>query len=164
MSQSYRRHLLTGSLLASFAIVSQPAFAQQSPDEQREAQDVQIAPSTAVEDSQVEPGDEIVVTGSLIRNPNIEASAPVTTVGEAEIELQQVNVAEELLREIPGVVPSIGSQVNNGNGGASFVDLRGLGTNRNLVLLDGRRIVPANTGGAVDLNTSRSPCLSGLTF
>lgn len=152
MSQSYRRRLLTGSLLATAAIVGQPAFAQQSPDEQREAQDVQVAPADAVEDSQVEPGDEIVVTGSLIRNPNIEASAPVTTVGEAEIELQQVNVAEELLREIPGVVPSIGSQVNNGNGGASFVDLRGLGTNRNLVLLDGRRITPANTGGAVDLN------------
>ena len=42
--------------------------------------------------------------------------------------------------------------VNNGNGGASYVDLRGLGSNRNLVLLDGTRIVPADLVGRVDLN------------
>ena len=144
--------VLVGSLLATTALIGTPAFAQASPDETREAQDVQVSPSTAVEDSQFDQGDEIVVTGSLIRNPNVEASAPITTVGEAEVELKQTNVAEELLREIPGVVPSIGSQVNNGNGGASFVNLRGIGTNRNLVLLDGRRIVPANLGGVVDLN------------
>ncbi|WP_228243009.1 TonB-dependent receptor domain-containing protein [Porphyrobacter sp. GA68] len=152
MSPSYRRQLLNGTLLASAVVLAQPALAQSSTDQNRPASNVQIAPADAAPDSQFEPGSEIVVTGSLIRNPNIEASAPVTTIGEAEIELQQVNVAEELLREIPGVVPSIGSQVNNGNGGASFVNLRGLGTNRNLVLLDGRRIVPANIGGAVDLN------------
>ena len=53
---------------------------------------------------------------------------------------------------MPAAVPSICSQVNNGNGGASFVNLRGLGTNRNLVLLDGKRLVPAGLGGVVDLN------------
>jgi len=42
--------------------------------------------------------------------------------------------------------------VNNGNGGASLVDLRGLGANRNIVLLDGKRIVPARLQGEVDLN------------
>ena len=95
---------------------------------------------------------EIVVTGTLIRNPNLVASAPVTVVGQEEIQLKQSNVAEEVLRSIPGVVPSIGSNVNNGNGGASFVNLRGLGPNRNIVLLDGTRIVPANIIGIVDLN------------
>ncbi|TCD06227.1 TonB-dependent receptor [Erythrobacteraceae bacterium CFH 75059] len=152
MSQSYRRHLMTGSLLASAFVLAQPAYAQAARDQNRPAENLQVAPAEAAPDSQFEPGSEIVVTGTLIRNPNIEASAPVTSIGRAEVELQQVNVAEELLREIPGVVPSIGSQVNNGNGGASFVNLRGLGTNRNLVLVDGRRIVPANIGGAVDLN------------
>jgi outer membrane cobalamin receptor len=68
------------------------------------------------------------------------------------IELKQNNVAEEVLREIPGIVPSIGSAVNNGNGGNSFVDLRGLGSNRNVVLLDGRRVVPADLEGRFDLN------------
>ncbi|MCY7281207.1 MAG: TonB-dependent receptor plug domain-containing protein, partial [Sphingomonas bacterium] len=90
--------------------------------------------------------------GTLIRNPNLVASAPVTVVGQEEIRLKQSNVAEEVLRSIPGVVPSIGSNVNNGNGGASYVNLRGIGSNRNLVLLDGTRIVPADLAGRVDLN------------
>ena len=56
--------------------------------------------------------------GTLIRNPNIIATSPVTVVSQEEIRLRQVNVAEQILRELPGAVPSIGSQVNNGNGGA----------------------------------------------
>ncbi|MFL6771017.1 MAG: TonB-dependent receptor domain-containing protein, partial [Sphingomicrobium sp.] len=68
------------------------------------------------------------------------------------IELKQSNVAEEVLRELPGVVASIGSAVNNGNGGAAFVDLRGLGSVRNIVLLDGNRLVPSGLAGRVDLN------------
>ena len=43
--------------------------------------------------------------------------------------------------------------MNNGNGGSSFVNLRGIGSVRNLVLLDGRRFVPADTTGRVDLNS-----------
>ncbi|MBB3911426.1 outer membrane receptor protein involved in Fe transport [Sphingomonas desiccabilis] len=61
-------------------------------------------------------------------------------------------MAEEVLRSLPGVVPSIGSSVNNGNGGSSFVDLRGLGPQRNLVLLNGSRLVPADFNGQVNLN------------
>lgn len=99
------------------------------------------------------PEDQtIVVTGSLIRNPNLTASAPVATIGSQELELRQTNVAEEVLRTLPGAVPSVGSNVNNGNGGSSYVDLRGLGSNRNIVLLDGDRIVPADLTGRVDLN------------
>ncbi|AOF98460.1 TonB-dependent receptor domain-containing protein [Sphingobium sp. RAC03] len=99
-----------------------------------------------------EAGDTIIVTGSLIRNPNLERSSPVTTTSADTIELKQNNTAEEILREIPGIVPSIGSAVNNGNGGASFVDLRGMGSNRNIVLLDGTRLVPAELNGRFDLN------------
>ena len=95
---------------------------------------------------------EIVITGTLIRNPNLVASAPVTVVGRDEVALRQTNTAEQILRTIPGVAPSIGSQVNNGNGGSSFVNLRGIGSNRNIVLLDGVRIVPADLVGRVDLN------------
>ncbi|WP_243469542.1 TonB-dependent receptor plug domain-containing protein, partial [Sphingopyxis granuli] len=69
-----------------------------------------------------------------------------------EIDMQQATVAEELLRELPGVTPSIGSAVNNGNGGASFVNLRNMGSNRNVVLLDGVRLVPAELNGRFDLN------------
>lgn len=151
-----RHRLLATTLIAGLAFTAAPAAAQtttqDSPDEERPAEDVQIAPQEDAPDSQDEAGDEVVVTGTLIRNPNITSSAPVTTVGESEIELSQSNVAEELLRELPAAVPSVGSQVNNGNAGASLLNLRGLGVNRNLVLLDGKRIVPADLDGAVDLN------------
>lgn len=96
--------------------------------------------------------DEIVVTGSLHSNPEIEQSSPITTIDRGEIDLRQVNNVEELLRSHPGAVADIGSTINNGNQGASFVNLRGLGANRNLVLLDGTRVAPAGLTGAVDLN------------
>lgn len=124
-------------LALGLALVGTPAFAQ---DDQ--------TTTTAADETE----GSIVVTGSLIRNPNLEQAVPVNVTSAEEIDLQQSNVAEEVLREIPGVVPSIGSAVNNGNGGASFVNLRGLGSNRNIVLLDGQRIVPAELNGRVDLN------------
>ena len=96
---------------------------------------------------------EIVITGTLIRNPNLVASAPVTVLGHDEVQLRQTNTAEEILRTIPGAQPSIGAQVNNGSGGSAYVNLRGLGSNRNIVLLDGVRIVPVDLSGRVDLNT-----------
>ncbi|MDP3906322.1 TonB-dependent receptor domain-containing protein [Novosphingobium sp.] len=106
----------------------------------------------AAEEDAASNDQTIVVTGSLIRNPNLSASAPVATIGAQELELRQSNNAEEVLRTLPGAVPSIGSSVNNGNGGSSYVNLRGLGSNRNIVLLDGNRIVPADLVGRVDLN------------
>ena len=121
-------------LALGLALISTPSFAQDA----------------AVEEEA--PGTEIVVTGSLITNPNLEQSTPVNTTTADEIDLLQSNVAEEVLRELPGVVASIGSAVNNGNGGASFVDLRGLGSIRNIVLLDGQRIAPSGLAGRVDLN------------
>ncbi|TPE58826.1 TonB-dependent receptor [Sandaracinobacter neustonicus] len=96
--------------------------------------------------------ETIVVTGSLIKNPNLDRATPVTVTSADEINLKQVTNAEQVLRDIPGIVPSIGSAVNNGNGGASFVNLRGLGSNRNIVLLDGQRLVPAELNGRFDLN------------
>ena len=96
--------------------------------------------------------EEIVITGSLIRNPNITRSAPVAVISSEEMQFQGTNVAEEMLREIPGMVPSIGSNVNNGNSGFSYVNLRGMGSNRNLVLVDGRRMSPAELNGRFDLN------------
>jgi outer membrane receptor protein involved in Fe transport len=122
---------------ASAALCAAPAFAQETP---------QTAEAPSADDG------TIVVTGSLITNPNLERSTPVNVTTSEEVELRQTNVAEQLLREVPGVVPSTGAAVNNGNAGASYVNLRGIGSNRNLVLLDGVRIAPSNQIGRVDLN------------
>ena len=88
------------------------------------------------------PLEEVVVTGSLITNPNLAKSTPVAEISSNEIDLRGTNVAEELLRTIPGTVPGVGPAVGNGTTGASTVNLRGLGQNRNVVLLDGVRVVP----------------------
>ncbi|MGQ0278153.1 TonB-dependent receptor domain-containing protein [Sphingopyxis sp. P1IMeth2] len=121
-------------IVIGVALASVPAFAQDA------------------EEGAAAPGSEIVVTGTLIRNPNLEQSTPVNVTTSDAIELKQSNVAEEVLRELPGVVPNIGSAVNNGNGGASYVDLRGLGSTRNIVLLNGNRVAPSDVNGRVDLN------------
>ena len=134
----------TASFALSLALVSAPAFAQDATDA--------AAQPVAQEEAATTGDDPIVVTGSLIKNPNLERSTPVNVTTADDIEMLQSNVAEEILREIPGVVPSIGSAVNNGNGGSSFVNLRGLGENRNIVLLDGTRMTPADLGGLFDLN------------
>ncbi|GAO40664.1 putative TonB-dependent receptor [Sphingomonas changbaiensis NBRC 104936] len=134
MQLALRRHLLASTVLIGTSMLGTAAYAQ-----------TQAAAAPADEGT-------IVVTGSLITNPNLERSTPVNVTTSEEVELRQTNVAEQLLREVPGVVPSTGSAVNNGNGGSSFVNLRGLGSNRNLVLLDGVRIAPSGLVGRVDLN------------
>lgn len=139
----FRKSLLASTVFVGAASLASPAFAQTPVEASPEAQEDVAAAAT---------GQDIVVTGTLIRNPNLERSSPVNVTSADDIELLQSNVAEEILREIPGVVPSIGSAVNNGNGGASFVNLRGLGSNRNIVLLDGVRITPAELQGRFDLN------------
>ncbi|WP_242138960.1 TonB-dependent receptor [Sphingomonas sp. TREG-RG-20F-R18-01] len=140
----FRNILLVSTVLTSAALAA-PATAQTVPPPAATDQAADTAETA-------DKNTDIVVTGSLIRNPNLSQTTPVLTTTAEEIGLRQTNTAEETLREIPGVVPSIGSAVNNGNGGASFVDLRGLGSNRNIVLLDGDRIAPSGLVGRVDLN------------
>ena len=137
VTNSVRRALLASTIIAGALAGVSPAFAQVTP-----------ATPAAEEDK----SDTIVVTGTLIRNPNLTSSSPVSSVSENEITLRTPNNAEEILRSIPGVSPGIGAQVNNGSNGTNSVDLRGLGTQRNLVLLDGNRLVPTLSNGAVDLN------------
>ncbi|WP_312126144.1 TonB-dependent receptor domain-containing protein [Brevundimonas sp.] len=94
----------------------------------------------------------IVVTGSRIRQPGYEASSPISSVGAEEISFKQPAAVEELVKELPASVPAVGTGTNNGSGGGATVNLRGLGSNRTLVLINGRRVVPFNMSGVVDTN------------
>lgn len=96
--------------------------------------------------------DEIVVTGSRIARPNVTSTSPVYSVGAAEIEQQQQPEVEKILRILPVTVPGDGQNVNNGTAGVSTVDLRGLGAQRNLVMMDGKRMTPYNQTGQVDVS------------
>lgn len=100
--------------------------------------------------------DEIVVTGTRLQATGFTTPTPVTVQSAARIEQRaRVNVADAL-NEIPSFQPTSGPGQAQRNAfstvGASTVDLRGLGSGRTLVLLDGRRFVPINSGGAPDLS------------
>jgi outer membrane receptor protein involved in Fe transport len=149
MFRTSRSRLLASSILIGAFAAASPAAAQSQPQEA--AQELPAENSANTPDEQ-DSDNDIVVTGTLIKNPNATLSSPVSVIGEQEIELREANLAEQFLRELPGTAASIGSNVNNGQGGSSFVDLRGLGINRNVVLLDGTRMVPARADAAPDLN------------
>jgi iron complex outermembrane recepter protein len=134
VTKSFRRTLLATTIIAGPLATQAVA---------------QTAPSTG---QAADAYEEIIITGTLIQNPNLTSSSPVNVISESEIALRVPNNAEELIRQIPGVSPGIGSQVNNGSNGTNQVDLRGLGLQRNIVLLDGNRITPSTANGAVDLN------------
>ena len=99
--------------------------------------------------------EEVVVTGSRITHPGLVSSSPIVTIDAEEINFQQEIDLERILRELPSTIPGDNENVNNGTDGIATVDIRGLGPERNLVLLNGRRMTPANFRGRVD--TSNIP-------
>lgn len=107
-------------------------------------------------------GDTIVVTGSRIRQTEFTSPDPVTSIDPETAERQGKIDTAEMLQSSPiaagstQITSAISSNfVTNGGPGAQTIDLRGLGANRTLVLLNGRRAGPAGTRGGVssfDLN------------
>ncbi len=99
---------------------------------------------------------EVVVTGSRIKQPALEAVSPVISVSGAEIADSGQNRIEDLLNTLPQVVGDLGSSQSNGATGTASVSLRGLGAQRTLVLINGRRLMPGdptqNGNGTADLN------------
>jgi len=91
-----------------------------------------------VEESKVE--ETIIVTGSRIANANLMSPSPVTTVGAEQIQARGTVRVEDMLNTLPQVSPSEGSGRANEAAGTANVDLRGLGAERTLVLVDGRRM------------------------
>ncbi len=97
--------------------------------------------------------EEIVVTGSRIVRPDFVAASPVVSLTAETFKQSGVVNAEQLVNTLPQVVPSFSSGNNNPGGGQSYINLRGLGSVRNLVLMDGKRLVPGNESALVDINT-----------
>jgi len=97
--------------------------------------------------------DAISVTGSRISIPGVEASSPVASVERAEFLTAQPVAVESFLKELPAIAASIGTATNYGASGAATINMRHLGDNRTLVLIDGRRPIPFNLANVVDTNT-----------
>ena len=97
--------------------------------------------------------DEVVVTGTRVNRGDLEAPSPVTSVTAEELSIVNTVNAEEFINTLPQAIPGFDSTSNNPGNGTATVNLRGLGSNRTLVLVDGQRYVSANGDGVVDLNS-----------
>jgi iron complex outermembrane receptor protein len=97
--------------------------------------------------------ERVVVTGSSIKRIAAEGSLPVITIKKADIEKSGATSVRELMAQLPSMqgftTPS--DSVNGGGGGVSTASLRNLGAQYTLVLLNGRRVAPYNTGSTVNL-------------
>lgn len=134
----FRKRLLASTLLLG---VAAPAWAQTNPA------------SAAAQDPAAPADDTIVVTGSRLGGLQLEQASPISVVSAKEVALSgQVNV-ENIINDLPQLVPSVTSASNNPGGGVATADLRGLGSTRTLVLVDGRRYVAYDSTQVVDLNT-----------
>ena len=94
----------------------------------------------------------VTITGSRIKSLGTTSNSPIYSIGAEEIKSAQPVVVEEFFKSLPAAIPAIGAGTNNGTAGGATIDIRGLGSNRSLVLIDGRRIVPFNLFGSVDTN------------
>lgn len=118
------------------------------------AQDV---PATEPQDEAVV--DEIVVTGSRIRLPDYVQSNPIVSVTQEQITYSGITNVTDLLSGFPALTGSFNSQDSADTGGQAsaglnLLSLRNLGTNRTLVLVNGRRHVAGQPGSAaIDTNT-----------
>ncbi|PMG31740.1 TonB-dependent receptor [Shewanella sp. 10N.286.52.C2] len=114
---------------------------------------VSVSAYAAEESANVE---RIAVTGSRIQRQDMETASPVTTIDASAIKAEGYNSVDEILQSQPAMAGmAAGATTNNGSDGVAQVDLRGMGSNRTLVLLNGRRMVNSGSGAdsAVDLNT-----------
>lgn len=167
MSVVIRRRLLTTTLFASATLIALPAAAQQNPttpacDPARQDCSVQspgVVPGDSITQSTTPeaPGEDIVVTGSRIASPGAVSASPLQTIGAAQIRQQgAINVQEVLQLNPVFGTPGI-SRTNSSfatqSAGVATVNLRNLGEDRTLVLVNGRRFVSGVPGSnAVDLN------------
>ncbi len=136
IGRAVRRALLM-SAVAAAASHAVPVYAQE--------QDTAQAEETAT----------VVVTGTRILKRDAVAESPLVTVDKESLVSSGFTTVEHYLNTLPQVVPGVSSQSNNPSlNGRAQIDLRCLGSNRNLVLIDGRRPMGGSAGGSVvDINT-----------
>jgi iron complex outermembrane recepter protein len=94
-----------------------------------------------------QPIEEIVVTGTRIRDANLIASSPVATIDQDEFKFSGTTRVEDLLNSFPQLSPSFDAFTVNPTTAFATADLRGLGTNRTLVLVNGHRLQPGGIRG-----------------
>lgn len=155
-----RSRLLASTLLFGMAAIATPAIAQVGTP-------ANATGTSATGDQQVttpddESATEVVVTGSRIARRDLESAAPVAVVKAEEFALSGAVNVESVLNSLPQAVPATTSASNNPGGGVATLDLRGLGANRSLVLVNGRRYMFYDVNQLTDLNTIPAFLLDGV--
>ncbi|GHC90141.1 TonB-dependent receptor domain-containing protein [Novosphingobium pokkalii] len=147
------RLVLSASALSVAVALATPALAQAAP---------QADSPPAAEPAQPDV-KEIVVTGSLIQRPNNTAVSPIVSVSNEAIKASGNVNLQDALNQLPGFTASGNSGTGGqGTGGRASVNLHGLGPNRNLVLLDGKRLPLSDISGTVDTNIIPESIIGGV--
>ncbi|WP_440055277.1 TonB-dependent receptor domain-containing protein [Pseudoalteromonas sp. T1lg65] len=112
--------------------------------------------ASANEQAEAKKLERVQVTGSRIKRVNLTSPTPVTVIGGVELENQGITNVNDLLAEMPQATVGLSPETTTNYiyaSGLNTTDLRGLGSERTLVLVNGRRFVPGTVGDtAVDLN------------
>ncbi|QNE07693.1 TonB-dependent receptor (plasmid) [Croceicoccus marinus] len=104
--------------------------------------------------------DVILVTGSRITRTDLTATSPVVSFDEEQIALDRAVTVEDITSKLPQFAGGVNSTQTGSDGrGAQTLDLRNLGQNRTLVLINGTRAVPFSFRNAVDVNAIPAPLL-----
>jgi len=97
--------------------------------------------------------EQVIVTGTRIHQPEARSASPIAVVPESLFEESGSLSVERTLAMMPQFVPTAGAATNEpSNDGQENLSLRGLGASRTLVLVDGKRLMPADGRGVVDVN------------
>ncbi len=127
-------YALGAGMVAGLAMTAAPVIAQ---DDDEEAADL----------------DRLAVTGTRILSPIVTSSAPITEIGEEEVQFSGTTRIEDLVGQYPQAFASSDSFTVNPTAGFPSVSLRGMGTNRTLTLVNGHRLPPGGIRSeARDLN------------
>jgi outer membrane receptor protein involved in Fe transport len=163
MRPKYSNHAALKTGTASFVLaltlsIGSPAFAQNAAG-QNEAQQKAAAGAVTPPAAEPEANTEVVITGSRIIAPNMVSAVPITSVsGDQFFKTGEVSVGDKL-NELPSIRSTFSTQNSTqflGTAGLNLLDLRGLGTQRTLVLVNGRRHVGGdilNNAVSTDINT-----------
>ena len=159
LGQSVSTWAITAGALAVAMVAPGMASARTAPDAPAAAAPAAQAPDTAADDQ----SKDIVVTGSLIQRPNNTAVSPIVTVGDQAIKDAGTPNLQDALNQFPSFTTGGNAATGGqGTGGRASINLHGLGTNRNLVLLDGRRLPVSDINGNVDINILPEAIISGI--
>lgn len=96
--------------------------------------------------------EEVVVTATGTRISGFDAPTPLTQVSQEDLQAKAVQRVSDLLVDVPAFSANQNIGRTSASIGASNFDLRGLGTARTLLLLDGRRVAPTDPAGTIDTN------------